>query len=454
MLPRTAGLAGLMLAAFAAGPDAQSLIARLGAPKYSDRQAASAELSKLGPAAFSALKAARADRDPEVQSRARLLMEEIERASVVQPTSIRFEPRCYTLAEVAEKIGEGQGIAIIAADPGAVPASRRTIEFREPAELGIWSLMDRLGMTLQHDAEADFGRSFYRKLATTRLVLGPMVRSRTSDSGPFRMTARPPYFAVDQAFETRNRAARASGVPVRDTDLIIPIDVTAEPRLTLRLETTGTVRILEAVDNHGRSLSQSARGELDPVARGDRALATLPIRIRLHPEGEAVASLTRLRGVIPLEIEARKLEPITMPIPTASQDDRRPVACGTATTVQVNGLATSPMASAGSYVVDITVRRDSWVGFGRMGGRRMAGQLWEMVNSDESFWENFEIVDAQGKPFRPGARRPVSTENDGIRIHLILPAREDNAPPTEVRFHTTIRATRDVPFDFKDISVR
>jgi len=452
MVPKTVGLAGRLLAAFAAGPDALSLVARLGAPKYVDRQAAAAELTKLGPAAFPALRAAREDEDtdPEVKIRAALLLESIERSTLAEPLPLHFEPGRYTTAEIARRLTDAQGVDIGVAEASA----KQTIEFREPTDIGVWPLVDTLGLTLQNDGEADYGRSIFRRPPMLRLAPGPIVRARTSDSGPFRATVRTPYFAENSAPDFRNRAAVRGQDQMTGPDLVVPIDLTAEPRLSLRLATTGPIQITEAIDGQGRSLVDGAKGELDPVVIGvDRALSTLPLRVRLHPRAGAVTSLKRLRGTIPVEIEAKALDPIVMPIPTGADDERRPIACGSST-IQVNGLATSPFATRGSYIVDVTIRRDEWIGLGQRGGRRMASQLYQLVNSDDQFWDCIEIVDAQGKPFRRATRQQPSIDSDGIRLQLALPAREDADPPTEVRFHTTIRTTRDVPFDFKDVAIR
>jgi hypothetical protein len=61
--------------------DVGALVAQLSAPEFRTREAAGAELRKLGPAALPALREAERSDDPEVQTRAGALVKEIEQAA-------------------------------------------------------------------------------------------------------------------------------------------------------------------------------------------------------------------------------------------------------------------------------------------------------------------------------------------------------------------------------------
>src|SRR4051812_47892529 len=90
------------------GPDA--LIARLGSPRYADREAATAALRRLGPAALPALRSARSARDAEVRARAAALLERVESELMVRPTLVRLDYRDRPLAEVVKDLGRQTGI--------------------------------------------------------------------------------------------------------------------------------------------------------------------------------------------------------------------------------------------------------------------------------------------------------------------------------------------------------
>jgi len=171
----TAGaFAGILLGVLAPGTEVESLVARLGSPKYAEREVASSKLEKLGPAAFPALKAARNDRDPEVKSRAEWLLESIERAALTRPTLLEFEPRSYSLGEVVERLGQSQGIALPLADiVDRNAASRRVFRLSDEEPMAFWQVLDRLGLTPQWEFDQDFGRINLRRLAAVRLVARP-----------------------------------------------------------------------------------------------------------------------------------------------------------------------------------------------------------------------------------------------------------------------------------------
>src|SRR5690348_11567137 len=98
-------LLGLVCGVAAAGPDAEAgpdpatLVERLGAPRYAEREEAAKALERSGAAAVPALRAARKARDPEVRARAAALLERIESGLMVRPTTVRLDYRDRPLNE-------------------------------------------------------------------------------------------------------------------------------------------------------------------------------------------------------------------------------------------------------------------------------------------------------------------------------------------------------------------
>jgi hypothetical protein len=463
MVSKSVGMSGLLLVALAGGVEPEGMIARLGASKFADREEASAALEKLGISAFPALKAARNDHDPEVKNRAELILDTIERSLLTRPTAVRLDARRYSAAELAEKLSVVQGIPIGIVEAGdLVPPARASLDIVRAETLDVWPLMDRLGMTFQWDFEQvnDFGtRQPARRTATLKLVPRGLTRAKTTDTGPFRVVLGNAHSAAENPgpFDAGGggMGGRRGGGTFRmaggEVALVIPLDVHAEPRLTLH--TTGAIRVNEAVDDAGNSVAANLRGELDQgnLYTGDRAVSTAKLRLRLKGLELPPRILKRLRGTIPVEVEARRIEPIVIPIPTQGQAEMRPVTCGGAT-VQVRGLTTRAFAAKGSYVLDLTVRRDGW-SFAGMGGRGRMGQVWGVVSAD-TVWDNLEIVDAKGRPFRIGAPRTIGAENDGAHVQLDISPRTEADAPTDVRFFGSIRTTVEIPFDFRDVKLR
>ena len=465
MLSKSTGLAYLLIAvtAYAAGPDTTDLVARLGSAKYVDREAAAAALEKLGPAAFPVLKAARTDPDPEIKNRAEVVLDNIERSIIAKPIRLSFDGRTYTAVEIAEILGNSQGVAIeVVQGPELVLPAHRAIEISHPTELGFWEVADRLGMTLHWDVESqNFGRQMNQTAATVKLIPKSLRPLPSSDFGPFRIVlSGPATFARkvtvdDPRFRNQGMGFRNPGVGVvggAETSLVVPLEILAEPRLAIR--SSGNIRVTEAIDEKDYSIATNLRGELDPTnnVASDR---TSVVNLRLRLEGATATPLTlkRLKGTIPIEIEARRLEPIVIPIPIAGQGEQKPVLCG-GTTLQVHGLTKNQLGFAGNYALDLTIRRDGWRFMG-LGGRRGMGQIWQVVSGDtDRFWNNIEIVDAQGRAYRGGTRRPTASEGDGIRLQYALDTREGVGAPTQVRFYGGVRTMVEVPFEFHNVKLK
>ena len=458
MVCKSLGLGGLLLAAVLGGLTPRGMIERLGSPKYAEREAASAALEKLGPSGFPALKAARNDSDPEVKNRATLIHDTIERSLLNRPTIVHLDAHRYSVAELADKLAECQGISIGTLDSaGAAAPARSALEFTKPEDVEVWTLMDRLGMTFQWDFEAtnDFGRPPIRRAAMVKIVPRPAGVIRTSDNSPFRVVLNPSHSAAENPVPFdgpgRNRAGsfRAAG---GDPSTVIPLEIQAEPRLSLH--PTGVIRLTEATDDTGRSFSGSLRGELDlaNLNLNGRAVSNTRVQLRFRGGDAEPRSLKRLRGTIPVVVEARRLEPILIPIPNQNHPEQRPVSFGGAT-VQVHGLTTRAFSLKGAYTLDLTVRRDGWSFVGG-GGRGRMGQFAGQVVVADAIWDNLEIVDATGKPFLVGSPRTLGAESDGVHVQLEITPRTEAGVPTDVRFFGSLRTTVEIPFDFHDVKVR
>ncbi len=336
----------------------------------------------------------------------------------------------------------------------------------------FWEVADRLGMTLQWDAENgnnDFGRPMMfttRQSTKVKLVPKSFRPWPKSDSGPFRVILGAiPHFAIENnGLEARTRIGGRAAILNMGGDggtesLVIPLEVWAEPRLALK--TSANIRVIEAIDEDDQSIAANLKGEIDPAnaAYGEHAVSTVRTRLRLKGVGSTPLTLKSLKGTIPVDVEARRSDPILIPIPKAGQDEQKPVACGT-TTVQIHGISNIPFGGfrggggGGGSGVDMTVRRDGW-SFVGIGGRRGAGLVSQTLNADnDRFWDNIEVLDAQGRLYRGGMRRTLSGEGDAIHLIYSIDPHDGVGPPTHLRFYPGIRTTVEVPFEFHNIKLR
>lgn len=459
MVCKSLGLGGFLFVVVAGGLEPRGMIERLGSPRYAEREAATSALEKLGPTAFPALKAARNDQDPEVKNRVTLIHDSIERSLLTRPTVVHLDARRYTVAELADKLSECQGIPIGVGDSAdlALPAlARASLNLGKAEDIEVWALMNRLGLTYQWEFEAanDFGRPPVRRAAAVKLVPRPAGEIRTSDAGPFQVVLNQARYAAENPvlFEGPGRNRSTNFRTGGDPSTVIPMEIQAEPRLSL--QPTGTIRVAEATDDAGRSHSGSLRGELDLTNLNltDRAVSNARVQLRFRT-GEAVPrTLKRLRGTIQVAVEARRLEPILIPIPDQAHPEQRPVSFGGAT-VQVHGLTTRAFAPKGACTLDLTVRRDGW-SLVAGGGRGRMGQFVGQVVLADAIWDNLEIVDAAGKPFRVGPPRTLAAESDGVHVQLEVTPRNEAGVPNDVRFYGSIRTTVEIPFDFHNVKLR
>ncbi|MBX6313660.1 MAG: hypothetical protein IRY99_12190, partial [Isosphaeraceae bacterium] len=343
------------------GPEADPaiLVARLGAPKYAEREAASEALEALGREALEALRAAREAEDAEIRNRAEVLLDRIEGALLTQATLVTLDDRDQPLAEVVRSLARQTGFPLTLDLGRNSQSARRTVAAERP--LPFWQAIDRLGLSarwINGLAPSPFGEG-----RSARLVLSePNGPIRHCNRGPFRIELRGP-----------GRAGR--------NDLSIALDVLAEPRLLLRA--TGPLRITEAQDDRGQAMTPSPRPEPPadfgrwrdlPTTPGPSASPHLALVESLQAPPQRGRRLERLRGFLPVEVSARKAEPQVVPLNPPDAAQGRMVPCGDITFIiqsfrrdpagrhaTLDLLAVPSEVAAGGFIV---VQR----GRGRWGG--------------------------------------------------------------------------------------
>ncbi len=346
------------LLALVADPGPGELVARLGSGVFAEREEAASDLKKLGREALPALREARSSRDLEIRTRAATLADEIEAASILEPTSVRLDFRDRPLGEVADAIGRGVGVALapgpewaMSRKPGDRPAwPDRRITLEAPGPVPFWDAIGRLcrasGLRRDYPAQGHGLDESFR-----RLTLVPGESSvPASDAGPFRVELLriSRWRDLDLAPGLGNPAAREFnfGGPragpdvaeVRVSDSFAELLISVEPRL--RIVGQGDLERLEAVDDQGRSVlkeptpaERAARVQmirmnphLDPGLRpesrfvGSGSFRSSPTQFRRVPLADATppgGRLARLKGVVPVAVMARRADPLVLPLADA-----------------------------------------------------------------------------------------------------------------------------------------
>ncbi len=339
------------------------LVARLGSPRFADREAAAESLRRLGRLALPALREAQSDRDLEIRLRASKLRDEIESLTILEPTLVRLDFHDRPLSEVVEAIGRRAGVSLAAGDTPSMrrrPQDRpswpdRRITLEAPDPLPFWEAIDRL-------CRAGGLRRLYPQHLYSleewfdRLILVPGAASPPkSDTGPFRVEllriCRERDLDLAPGLSQFGRGLRVSGPTsglagpgsglevkeVRVASFFAELLISTEPKL--RIVGEASLERLKADDGQGHSLLRNP----PPEDRKDEI--ELPrinphLDPRLHPElrfgiGSRISSpsqirgilladstppgvrLAELKGVVAVAVMGRRADPLVMPLADA-----------------------------------------------------------------------------------------------------------------------------------------
>jgi hypothetical protein len=338
------------------GPTPAELVARLGAPRQSDREAAGEALVKIGREALPDLVKGRGSCDPEVRWRAEALMARIEAVEALKATPVRLGVRDRPLAEAAEAIARESGMRIrpgAGAGRGGAEASwpERRVTLDADGPVSFWEAVDRLceaGGLRRHYPPA--GTDFFPFKPPFELTLTPgKARPPASDTGALRVELlrvrhdRERDYGDDESeFSPFRRPTTRKPDPETGASVgssyRAELLVSAEPKL--RIFGVGNIEGAEAVDERGRSLLRAPTAEerreelalwqlnphIDPrlhpglrYGSGSRtSMRSCPVSVPLTYPTPPARRIARLRGVIPVVVVARRPDPLVVDLRGAS----------------------------------------------------------------------------------------------------------------------------------------
>jgi len=455
-----ANLALVVLLGQVPAGDPAALVDRLGSPRYAEREAAAGALERLGRQAVAALRAARADRDPEIRTRTGALLNKIEGALLTQPTLVTLDFQDQPLPEVVKALSASTGIKLGLVPENSPTWPNRRISLHEAAPLPFWKAMDRLCEVAQ--LQFNFGMHGFpttsREPIFPLLDGGPRPAAPTSDSGPFRVSLLSLHYQRDVAFSRTGvvtprrlvvplpppvpggaNTPRAEA-PTVDEQFYAQIQVAAEPRLSL--SQNGPLKVLEVVDDRGQSL-QLERDQSPVTQRvsgyfGLATGSTLQLHVPLkRPElpGQAIRTL---RGLLPIMVATRKPDPLVIPLQGAAgksfhNDD---------VDLSVLDIRANPATNQTS--IDVMVRSHSGAAGPVPAG---AGGPEFMIQRPDMHQQQIEVIDTLGRVI---AWFHSSFDAEGSRMTLTLTP-SDQATPAEIRYYGLARAATEVRFEFGDM---
>ncbi len=450
------------------GSTPSSLVQRLGAPRYADREAASAALEKLGHDALPALRAARSARDPEVRSRAEGLVRRIENDLLVSPTLVTLDFRDRPLSEVVAEIGE-RGHARMELKTGDPTIASRRIDLLEAEPVPLWSAIDHLNRLahLEMSNGSPVNGFGPRSDHADSCQLFPIGEGRspapTSVSGPFRSTllnisyhkerlygpvsgTAPGMIPFPVAARRPGRAEFPAAIPQPVSEQFFAnLQVVAEPRISIAMN--GPLQVSEATDDRGHSLlhpssqprpvmHNSGYDRVDLVGSG-----ALQVTIPLQYPAAPGHWIRRLNVTVPLVVSARKEEPLTIPLAEApGKSYARP-----GVTLTIREAHLDP--TTGQATIDLTIRSadSEAINPGMMLGEgielRVPGHHQNPV----------EFADALGHVYRNWGSSSQSVGPEGLRLTVKLRPGEGIGPVSEIRYYEIARVSTEARFEFRDV---
>jgi hypothetical protein len=443
--------------------DPAALVRQLGAPRFSDRQAAAVELERIGGPALPALRAARQSRDMEIKTRAQGLLLKVETTLLTEPTSVRLEFDGATLSDVALSLSRQTGFKITLYPQNQPRWKNQRVTLHQSQSLSFWKAIDEICDTasLQYNPSM---QGFAGQQDQVFALTDGVIRTLTpiSDQGPFRVRLlgidyqrrlsyvpaggdmgpvpappRPVTRAGGQ--QQRGRPGPARLNPITTVQFTAQFLVAAEPRLSLAPR--GELRLREALDDHGNSLIYAGRNPQSLNYAGYFGAPHGPVmetHTQLQRPPDPGETIKTLRGIIPVTVSSRRPGPLVVPL----QNSPGKTFENADTQLTVHEIRSLP--DSRHTLLELSIRANGPEaplagdsdGYNALFPRPGHQQL------------QIDVLDANDRLI-PWFQSIADAENS--RVTLTLTSSLQSSPPKELRYYSVARTEVDIPFEFSGI---
>jgi hypothetical protein len=369
---------------------------------------------------------------------------EPEADRLLRPTPVKLDYADQPVAQVVGSLAERTGVPM-ALFPDTPVASWRTkrISLTAPEPVPFWAAVDRLGPTAGLILEGPHGmRSLC--LWSGRGTLGPVAydrvfRSRLASVDDEREWVHgDPRFRIHSSFRRVPGGRDAEGPGSLWQRFCVRLELMSEPRPGTSLVPAGPPRIVEAVDDQGRSLilPPEANALEYPRKYYDKEWpAGLDARLYLKTPDPSARSIRRLKGAIPLVLRGRRDAALTVPLDGSEGRTFRGagvslkilVRTADAITLELRSEAPPPPEDGRHPLFD------TYPGL----------LVWR-------YDEQFEMVDAAGQPLPIDGRSAGSEPTVTLAIIRVKPGAR-GGPPDRLRFRGLVRIETEVVFAFAEV---
>lgn len=391
-----------------------SLVRKLGADSFTERQHADLELAGLGAAARTELEAALVSPDPEIRQRAKGLLSRLKTADIWEAAIYRSQTPRASVAQVLADLSRQTGNRLLFGDPYG--------RF-EDAEI---ALRDATG-------------SFWQTVDDLCRQSGNAIRPHYDSSNPALVVSSGAAGQHPLAYSgpVRGQITSARRVFIEELDYHdLQSETTHTFQVNLLMLWENRLRLvayraqpelLEAVTDTGANLAatQSGSNSWSVAGPGTRQVT---MNLRLAPSPVAARELSRLRlswGLIAVgDMATLTIDDVHAATRRHFQDD-----------VELT-IENIEEQTAGRYVVTLLVARD----------------LVTPEPQDIVFNENsVELADASGKTFEIQGQSNSLT-SDGARMKITFAGDQGHGAPQVLRFHyPRLRSQRDLEIVFRNV---
>jgi hypothetical protein len=296
--------------------DASALVQKLGSERFAAREDAARRLAEIGVDALPVLRSASTtEPDPELRSRAILLIDRIERQALLRPTLVTVAPgNLDTIASSLNRQLSGNALTTIQS------VGSRRLHLAEAAQLSFWSAIDAITEADGSQARPVLDRFSWQAhaAAIVRFERGG-APVPTSDDGPFRFRLARAEYGRQRVFES-DPEIPGEQQQARQVHLKLALRIWAEPRLGI--QPRGRVHITRAIDDCGQvyAVNEPAGSQdlpedsllVSESCQRAANLVELPISLSVPPI--QAQRLVRFEGRTGLFVSSRGHERIELPL--------------------------------------------------------------------------------------------------------------------------------------------
>lgn len=407
-------------------PDAEALVEKLGAPKYSEREAAASALEKLGSKAVGALRKARESDDQEVRSRAALLLAKIETNELDKPTMVNLDYDNVSIAAFVKDIVAKTGARISLFPEQAPEWESRRFSLHRTAPVTLLEALDLFAesasVRVMPAMTIVSGRSGSQYQVTSDPT-GAWPAAPSVYQGPFKVSVASLHHHRDVVLGIKDRRPEARQSADR---FFAQLSITAELRLNLQVH--GQVKIDEAVDDRGKSLlkdmnqvgaAPAPAGAMNgmmmrqrmggaPMMMNMSGIGSFSSPIELAYPAEPAVRIKTLKGSYPVVIWARRNDPLSIELADAagksfSSEDGM---------VTVHEVKTR--AEQRQIAIELTIKRAT-----DRGNAPQQPGVPIMMYGPQNYVSTLEVQDEFGEPFQWHTEAMMS--NNGVdRMTIVI----------------------------------